>query len=186
MNKNATLRNRFNYLWATVGAVITANSGSRTWGDTKLNHIDSTMKAIMRRIKAPIRLQDEHYWDWKKRAAQTSRDHLQAYVLKPWSVMIQQHQWGWSGHVARRAQEDLTKAVADWRPTTKGRPGRPRASWLWNQPIEAHLREHGERWQATAANRDSWKRKGCAWVSDEYDKRKVRRRGQSQPPAVIE
>ena len=66
MNKNATLRNRFNYLWATVGAVITANSGSRTWGDTQLNLIDSTMMAMVRRIKAPIRLQDEHSWDWKR------------------------------------------------------------------------------------------------------------------------
>ena len=77
---------------------------------------------------------------------------------------------GWSGHVARRSQEYLSKAVADWHPTTKGRPGRPRASWLWNQPIEAHLHEHRERWQATAANRDSWKRKGCTWVSEEYTK----------------
>ena len=66
LNRNATLRNRLEYLWATVGAVITANSGSRTWGDTQLNHIDSTMMAMMRRIKAPVRPPEGHDWDWKK------------------------------------------------------------------------------------------------------------------------
>ena len=89
-------------------------------------------------------------------------------------------QWGWSGHVARR-EHDLTKVVAQWQPMSEGRPGRPRASWIWNLPIEAHLREHGERWQSAAANRDGWKRKGHDWVSIGHGNRRAKRRGQNQP-----
>ena len=39
-------------------------------------------------------------WVWKQRAAKTSRDQLRAYLLQPWRIMTQQHQWGWNGHVA--------------------------------------------------------------------------------------
>ena len=39
------------------------------------------------------------------------------------------------------------------------------ASWLWDNPIEEHLRQHGERWQAAGANRETrsvgWQMAGC-------------------------
>ena len=83
MNSNATMRNRLEDLWAIVGAVITANSGSRTWGDAQLNHIDRSMLAMMRRTKAPKRLQEEHYWDWKKWSATAARNQMRSYTLHP-------------------------------------------------------------------------------------------------------
>ena len=55
LNRDATMTNWVRYLWATVGAVITANSGSRTWSDAQLANIGSTMIAMLRKVKAPIR-----------------------------------------------------------------------------------------------------------------------------------
>ena len=74
--------------------------------------------------------------------------------------------------MARRT-DDLSKVIANWQPVSKGRPGRPRTSWMWNLPIEEHLINHGERWQAAAANRDGWKRKGHEWVATEHEKIRV-------------
>ena len=55
--------------------------------------------------------------------------------------------------------------------------GKTREARLWNCPMEEHLREHGERWQATAANGEVWKRRTDAeWVSKEYENRRVWRR----------
>ena len=137
------------------------------------------MLTMMRRKRSPSRLPDDHYWDWKKRAAQMARTNMQTCGIKPWIMMIQLHQWGWSGHVARRT-DDLSKVIANWQPVSKGRPGRLRTSWMWNLPIEEHLRDHGGRWQAATANRDGWKRKGHDWVATEHEKRRVKRRGQGQ------
>ena len=69
-------------------------------------------------------------WDWNKRAALSARTHMQAYGVQPWIIMIQMHQWGWSGHVATRSSQYLAKATATWQRKAKGRPGRSKPSWI--------------------------------------------------------
>ena len=51
LNRDATMTNRVRYLRAIVGAVITANSGSRTWSDAQVANIDSTMLAMLRKME---------------------------------------------------------------------------------------------------------------------------------------
>ena len=92
--------------------------------------------------------------------------------LNYWSHLVQAHMWGWNGHVARRNQGDLTRIVADWKSKRSRNPGRPRENWLWNTPIEERLRQHGEQWQAAAANCEAWKRKGSEWATAEHVRRK--------------
>ena len=91
--------------------------------------------------------------------------------------MIQTHMWGWSGHVARRSQTDLTKVVATWKPPERGvLPGRPRDSWMWNKPMEEQLRNTGDRWENAAANRENWRKRGATWAENEQERRRARRR----------
>ena len=47
--KDATLRNRMEYVWAMVGAVMLANCGSRARSDAQLGQVYNTMMVMMRR-----------------------------------------------------------------------------------------------------------------------------------------
>ena len=48
------------------------------------------------------------------------------------------------------------------------------------------LTRNGGRWQATADNRDTWKRKCGEWATGEYERGRMKRRGRGQQPALIE
>ena len=153
-----------------IRALIIASSGSRTWSDIQLRKTDSIILSMSRRMHPQRRESEEHMWDWRIRMAATARQTMMEYGLNTWRQIIQTHMWGWTGHVARRENNDFTKTVALWNPTKMRRnPGRPRASWIWNKPMENHLGTSGGRWGTAAAHRDVCKNRGAIWVETEYE-----------------
>ena len=58
--------------------------------------------------------------------------------------------------MARGSPRDLPKSGAALAPASVDRqPGRPRESWLWDKPMDEHVRPPGGRLETEASNRDS-------------------------------
>jgi hypothetical protein len=77
--------------------------------------------------------------------------------LTPVSRFISGQRIQWLGHVMRRNEEDMVRAVQEWKPTGKRPHGWPKKRWL--DTVEEDLRKIGVReWRMIVHNREEWRR----------------------------
>ena len=147
-SKQITLKTKVKLYNSNVKSVLLY--GSECWRETKkdMSKIEAFHNRCLRKLC-------NIYWPNKiSNARLYERTGCRSIVQE-----IRQRRLRWLGHVLRMPAERVPKKALRWTPPGKRKPGRPRTTW--RRTVTKDLEEMGLTWgtaQATAQDRDSWRR----------------------------
>lgn len=128
--------------------------GSETWRMTKRMEQRLTVfeNGVLRGICGPV--YDPELGCWRRRHNVEVRQMTGVPMI---TGILSSQRMRWAGHVARREEDSILRAVVGGQPDGRRPVGRPRKRWT--DSLREDLRELGEDedWQEAALNRERWR-----------------------------
>lgn len=148
-NKKLSIKLKAKVFEECITPVFTYGAETMTLTERSAEKLRVAQRA-MERAMLGITLRDRRRNEWIRRKT----------GLKDVVEVITGRKWRWAGHIARMDCHRWTRRLVVWRPWADRRPrGRPPLRWV--DDIRKHA---GHNWMARAADRESWRKIGEAYV----------------------
>ena len=150
----------------TQTALWCSESWLLIWKEKQL--LQTTQRAMLRRIAGPRRRPEEDWVDWIKRSTRKALVAAKVAGIRMWEESHLKSKWCWAGHVLRMDPSRLARRAAEWRDSqwqateyqlpASLRIRRPtRKRWFrWEDDLRRYATHCGwATWQSQAQVRDS-------------------------------
>ena len=169
LNRKCSLNKRLKLFSNTVTNCALWCAESWTPRQEELRELQSTERAMLRRIVGATRGADESWLDWLQRSTRKALDLASRMGLSEWGLLRYKKKWLWAGKVARQRGESWLHKVTFWRDsewqrvvsTLPSRPMRPsRRRWM---KFEDCLRRFSDEcgglpWKEAALDEAHWQK----------------------------
>ena len=168
LNKRISVKRRLSLFDSTVGGCVLYGCQSWTPRAEEFRHLESTRRAMLRRIAGARRAPEEPWVEWIMRVTRKALELARSARVRHWGEEHLRGKWMWAGHVARRPTSTWVWKVTSWRDSMwqslaqdsgtqrELRPSTRR--WMkWEDVLRrfCHLHGHGQ-WQVLGSQRELW------------------------------
>ena len=176
-NRKVSLTQRLKVFDGSVANSVLWCTESWTPREEELRLLETTRRAMLRRMAAVRRCIDETWLDWIQRATHTALAAAERAGVRCWKFTHFMRKWLWAGHVARRPSCSWLIKITEWRDsswqrTVDGLAERPRrpSKRRWMR-FEDRLRQYtdalgGETWMKKAQDREAWTEQAVFFATD--------------------
>ena len=167
LNKKCSLNRRLKLFGNTVANCALWCTESWTPRQEELRQLESTRRAMLRRIVGTPRGTEESWLQWIQRSTHKAVAAALQVGVVDWSHLHHLKKWHWAGHVARRGEETWLYKTTFWRDSAwqtvmdgySLRPLRPsQRRWMrFEDCIRRFFNELGGLpWAQAALDKESW------------------------------
>ena len=168
MNRGCSLKRRLKQFDSTVSSCVLWCCESWTLSAEDRRRLETTRRAMLRRIVNASRALDEDYVCWIRRATRKAKAIADSARVREWVRAHSTSKWGWAGHVARRPVHSWVWRATTWRDSDwqalameggAARPLRPsRRRWMkWEDRLRRFCTANGLKpWDELARSRVEW------------------------------